>query len=342
MRIDIAGFTRGSKVLDHAAVLDFCKRMDALGYDGIWFNEFHFQQPPDPYPSTLLLAAAIFACTQRIRVGTSICVLPLYHPLLLAEQIAQLHWQSGGRFDFGIGRGTHPTTLNALGISAEETRDRFSQAFDLIRSAWHRSTSVPEGSIWPTSSFPVGPLLPQGQEVPIYIAGSTPETVGLALENNLPLLLSLEPNEQRQLDLVDSLTGSSRGAYQADYSISRYLITAPTEAEAMAAVDTLVPKIHERRLRYAAQQNKPLDAIKPIDRDVFLSEQMIAGEPAKCVEQLIALRNRTGIDSIRLIFNCNGEIPEQQADAMATLFGCEALPALHALPPLSPKTEISQ
>jgi len=59
MRLDIAGFTRGTKTIDHREVLAYCAHMDALGYDGIWFNEFHFQQPPDPYPSTLLLAAAI-------------------------------------------------------------------------------------------------------------------------------------------------------------------------------------------------------------------------------------------------------------------------------------------
>lgn len=341
MRVDIAGFTRGSKNLDHSTVMDFCVRMDALGYDGIWFNEFHFQQPPDPYPSTLLLAAAILSKTKRIRVGTSICVLPLYHPLLLAEQVAQLHWQSGGRFDFGIGRGTSPDTLCAMGISVDETRDRFTQAFELIQSAWHGPTHVPEGSLWPASTVPVGPILPKGENVPIYIAGSTPETVGLAIEQGLPLLLSLEPNEQRQLSLVDSLKGKSGGPYQADYSISRYLMTAPTEAEAMAGVDALLPRLYERRLRFAAQQNKLLDGIKPIDRDQFLNEQMIAGDPNHCAEQLIALRDRTGIDSIRLIFNCNGEIPEAQADAMASLFGHEALPALHALPALSPKTEIS-
>lgn len=342
MRVDIAGFTRGSKRLDHGSVLDFCTRMDALGYDGIWFNEFHFQQPPDPYPSTLLLAAAIFARTRRIRVGTSIAVLPLYHPLLLAEQVAQLHWQSGGRFDFGIGRGTFPDTLGALGISNEETRNRFSQAFDLIRSAWREPTHVPEDSVWPTSSVPVGPILPEGQDVPIYIAGSTPETVGLAIDHGLPLLLSLEPNEQRQLDMVDSLTGKTGAPYPADYSISRYVMTAPTEAEAMASVDALLPKLYERRLRYAARQNKPLDAVRPIDREVFLGSQMVAGNPSRCIDQLIALRDRTGIDNIRLIFNCNGEISDTEADVMATLFGREALPALHALPALSRKTEISR
>lgn len=340
MRLDIAGFTRGSKGLDHRQVLDFCARMDALGYDGIWFNEFHFQQPPDPYPSTLLLAASILGRTERLRVGTSIVVLPLYHPLLLAEQVAQLHGQSGGRFDFGIGRGTFPTTLDALGIDGAETRDRFFQSFDLIRSAWTQPTMVAAHSVWPTSRFAVGPLLPEGQTVPIYVAGSSPETVAFAHQHGLPLLLSLEPSEVRQLRVHDAVSGSTSGTYPADFSISRYVMVANKRAAALAAVEALLPRLHERRLRYAKLQNRPLDSVKPIDRDAFLSEQMIAGDARDCVDQLVALRDSTGIDSVRLIFNCNGEIPEPEADAMATLFGREALPALHALPALSAKTEI--
>lgn len=342
MRIDVAGFTRGSKDLDHRQVLDFCWRMDRLGYDGIWFNEFHFQQPPDPYPSTLLLAAAIFARTERIRVGTSIVVLPLYHPLLLAEQIAQLHWQSGGRFDFGVGRGTFPTTLEALGIPAEQTRDRFSQALSLIRSAWRGQTSVPADYAWPGSQTAVGPLLAEGETVPIFVAGSTSETIELAVQNDLPLLLSLEPSEARQLTVYDELTRNTSGRYPADYSISRYVMVAPSRDEALRAVDELLPRLYERRLRYARLQNRPLDSVKPIDRDLFLSQQMIAGSPDDCVAQLTQLRDSTGIDSIRVIFNCNGEIAEADAEIMATLFGREALPALHALPALSPRTEISR
>ncbi|HWJ89372.1 MAG TPA: LLM class flavin-dependent oxidoreductase [Pelagibacterium sp.] len=342
MRVDIAGFTRGSKVLDHRAVMDFCCRMDALGYDGMWFNEFHFQQPPDPYPSTLLLASAILARTERIRVGTSIVVLPLYHPFLLAEQAAQLHAQSGGRFDLGVGRGTHPTTLQALGIPAEETRDRFGQSLDVMLSAWRQPTSVPQDSVWPPSSVAVGPMLAEGDSIPVYIAGSTPETVAIAVENDMPLLLSLEPNEVRQLRTYDDLAGRAGGPYPADFSISRYVMIGETRGAALRAVDELLPRLYERRLRYARAQHRDPATVMPIDRDVFLSEQMIAGDARDCIDQLTALRDRTGIDSIRLIFNCNGEIAEERADAMATLFGLDALPALHALPALSPKTEISR
>lgn len=339
MRIDLAGFTRGAKALDHQAVLGFCARMDALGYDGIWFNEFHFQQPPDPYPSTLLLAASIFARTERIRVGTSIVVLPLYHPFLLAEQVAQLHFQSGGRFDFGIGRGTFPTTLQALGIDPANSRDLFEQSFALMQAAWHGSAMAPEQGAWPASSHAVGPLLPPGERIPVYVAGSTPETVALCVSHGLPLLLSLEPSEIRQLGVYDTLTGNRSGRYPADFSISRYVTIAPTRAAALAAVDDLLPRLHERRRRYAMAQNRPLDSIRPIDRESFLRQQMIAGDPQDCFDQLVALRAVTGINSIRLIFNCNGEIADDAAEAMASLFAREVLPALQALPEIPVQPE---
>jgi alkanesulfonate monooxygenase SsuD/methylene tetrahydromethanopterin reductase-like flavin-dependent oxidoreductase (luciferase family) len=62
---------------------------------------------------------------------------------------------------------------------------------------------------------------------------------------------------------------------------------------------------------------------------------MIAGDPEDCLKALLALRQATGIDSIRLIFNCNGEVSDQDADVMATLFAQEVLPALHSEPPMS-------
>ncbi|MFW9327030.1 LLM class flavin-dependent oxidoreductase, partial [Glaesserella parasuis] len=58
-----------------------------------------------------LLAAAVLARTERLRVGTSVLVLPLHHPLMLAEEIAQLDLQSAGRIDVGVGRGTEPAAL---------------------------------------------------------------------------------------------------------------------------------------------------------------------------------------------------------------------------------------
>src|SRR2546427_12479886 len=68
---------------------------------------------------------------------SSVLVLPLHHPLMLAEEIAQLDLQSAGRIDVGVGRGTEPAALRALQIDADSTRERF--AHRSARSEEHTS-----------------------------------------------------------------------------------------------------------------------------------------------------------------------------------------------------------
>ena len=89
MRIDLAGWTREATRGSHREFLALFERAERLGFEGVWFNEFRVPDTPWPYPSPLLLAAALLARTERLRVGTSVLVLPLFHPLLLAEEIAE-------------------------------------------------------------------------------------------------------------------------------------------------------------------------------------------------------------------------------------------------------------
>ncbi|MBE1208516.1 LLM class flavin-dependent oxidoreductase [Aminobacter carboxidus] len=326
MRLDIAGF--GGRSESHERVLHLCEQVERIGFDGIWFNEFHFQDPPQAYPSTLLLASAILERTQRLRVGTSIVVTPLYHPLLLAEQVAQLHWQSGGRFDLGIGRGTHPATLAALGIAADSTRDRFEQSYRIMRDAWTNGTRIEEGGCWPACEVTVGPLL-AGETVPVYVAGSSRDTLGFAAREGLPLLLSLDPPEGGQLATYRAILGEESHACRLRASqLSRYVCIAPTTAQAMARLDDLVPRLFERRMASAKAAGRPTDQIVMPDRQTAMARQVIAGAPDDCVAQLKALATSTGIEAVRLVFNGNGIVEMPAAIADMALFGREVLPAL--------------
>ncbi|EKF19275.1 LLM class flavin-dependent oxidoreductase [Nitratireductor pacificus] len=328
MRIDISGWARGGRDLPHEALLRLCETADGLGFGGIWFNEFHFQEEPQAYPSTLMLASAIFARTQRLRVGSSITVTPLYHPFLLAETVAQLHWQSGGRFDLGIGRGTHPATLSALGIRPEETRQRFEQAHALIVAALHGEARIEAGQCWPESGIAVGPLLP-GEALPVYLAGSTPDTLAFAARNRLPLLLSLEPPETAQIETYSQiLSREGHPSCLRQSSLSRFVRVAPSDRAAIERVDALLPRLFERRLKAARAAGRPTEQMRMADRDTFLARQMIAGSPESCVRQLRQLEAETGIGSIRLVFNGNGVIGHEEATADLMLFGREALPHL--------------
>jgi len=147
MRIDLAGWSRSATTGHPRDFLALFEQADALGFDGVWFHEFRLLSDSGPYPSPLLLASAVLARTQRLRVGTSALVLPLHDPKLLAEELAQLHFQSGGRFDAGVGRGTDVQTLHALGLDPACTRQRFEAG--------------------------CATLLDQVPQVPLYVAGST-------------------------------------------------------------------------------------------------------------------------------------------------------------------------
>lgn len=328
MRLDIAGFARGGRTESHEHVLGLCEQAERMGFDGIWFNEFHFQDPPQAYPSTMMLASAILARTQRLRVGTSIVVTPLYHPFLLAEEVAQLHWQSGGRFDLGIGRGTHPATLAALGIPAETTRDRFEQSYRILRDAWVTGARIGEGLCWPASEISVGPLL-AGENVPAYVAGTSRETLGFAARERLPLLLSLDPPEGAQLATYGAiLAEQGHDCRLQASSLSRYVCIAPTTAQAMAKLDDLMPRLFQRRLASARAAGRPIDQIVLQDRHTAMARQVIAGSPEDCAAQLASLASSTGIGAVRLVFNGNGILATLPALRDMELFAGEVLPVL--------------
>ena len=84
-------------------LLDQCVRADELGYDQIWLTEHHFSGDYNPTP--LHAATAIAARTERIRIGTFVLLLPFYHPVRVAEDVAFIDNLSKGRFDLGVGQG---------------------------------------------------------------------------------------------------------------------------------------------------------------------------------------------------------------------------------------------
>lgn len=304
MRIDLAGWTREATQGDPRAFFALFEAADRLGFDGVWFSEFRLPAADWPYPSPLLLAAALLARTERLRVGTAVLVLPLHQPLMLADEIAQLDFQSGGRIDIGVGRGTEPATLAALQIDPSDIRARFAQHCAVLQA--------------------------KVAHVPLYIAGSTPETLAFAVERDIPLLLSLEPPETAQLGHVaDILQGRPSTLLQRS-SLARYVCIGATAAQVTAQLDGLWPKLQESRNFFAAKRGVPPEQVPRIDPERMLREQFIHGDPAQCHAQIVALRERSGIGALRCVFNANGLLDNADALAGMTRFANEVLPALRA------------
>ena len=118
---------------------------ESWGLDVVWLAEIHMNPTRSLLSAPLTVASAIAARTRRIKIGTAVQILPLGHPLRLAEETATIDQISGGRLIFGVGRSAFPRAYNAYGISYEESQDRFAESLDIIKTAWTQPTASYRG-----------------------------------------------------------------------------------------------------------------------------------------------------------------------------------------------------
>ena len=108
---------------------------ESLGYSSVWIAEHHFNDyglcPVPP-----VLAAFLAARTRALRLGMGVSLLPLHHPVDLAEQLAVLDVVSGGRLDVGIGRGGTLQDYQTFQSDREDSRARVEEGITLIQKSW--------------------------------------------------------------------------------------------------------------------------------------------------------------------------------------------------------------
>src|ERR1700761_7187588 len=109
--------------------------MDRAGYDAVWLAEHHFSSF-SVCPSVHMMGMLAAARTKRLRIGTGVSLAPFYHPLRLAEEVALLDVVSGGRGNWGAGRGFARVEFENFGVPPEESTTRFHEAVDIVLKAW--------------------------------------------------------------------------------------------------------------------------------------------------------------------------------------------------------------
>ena len=140
----------------YADVMAQVQLADQLGYDMAWLAELHFARSFSVMPAPLLMASALSQTTQRIMLGTAVNLLPLHHPLRIAEEVATLDVLSGGRAVFGIGRGSNPNHYRGYGIPIEERNDRFVEGLDLASAGVERGGTGLRRPVLPGPRHPIG------------------------------------------------------------------------------------------------------------------------------------------------------------------------------------------
>jgi probable F420-dependent oxidoreductase len=153
------------------------RQAEDLGFDDLWVAD-HVAIPDGvPYPPSFLLEALVTlafaaAVTDRVRLGTSVLVLPLRHPLLLAKQLATIERLSHGRLILGAGAGWLEGELAAFGVPLGERGQRAEEAIDALRACWASAPASFEGPTVAFSNLKVQPL--PAQPIPIWYGGHGP------------------------------------------------------------------------------------------------------------------------------------------------------------------------
>jgi alkanesulfonate monooxygenase SsuD/methylene tetrahydromethanopterin reductase-like flavin-dependent oxidoreductase (luciferase family) len=129
---------------------------DRLGYDYFFLTEHHFQPEGAEFsPNPLLTQAAVAAQTKRIRLGQCANIVTWHHPVRIAEQAAMLDVISGGRLEFGMGRGYQPRETEVLGgqmgatiQDQERNRSYFEEAYEIILKCWTQDSFSHHGEFF--------------------------------------------------------------------------------------------------------------------------------------------------------------------------------------------------
>src|SRR5271155_328765 len=335
-RTDAETFTEAFEQIDAA---------EELGLDVMWLSELHFDPKRSVLSAPLSIASAIAARTRRIKIGIAVQVLPLCHPLRIAEEGATVDQISHGRLIFGVGRSGLPRTYEDYGVSYAESRDRFTEVLDIVELAWSQPGFSYEGKYYNFKNISVAPRPLQQPYPPIRIAAASPDTYPAVGERGLPIFINARygsfaefaPEIRVYREAYAAAGHPGRG--QVYLRVPTYL--AETEERARSeAEESLMHFYREQagRLRDSLARAgtraiegraERLKRIENLTYDEALTGQVLIGTPDEGTERLRGLQDELGIDGILAELNCGGLVPHRQVMTALQLLCQEVMPRFH-------------
>src|SRR6201997_2935572 len=177
----------------YARALERIEIMDRSGYDAVWLAEHHFSSF-SVCPSVHMVGTLAAARTQRLRIGTAVSLAPFYHPLRLAEEVALLDLLSGGRVNWGAGRGCARVEVSAFGVPPEESASRFHETVEIVLKAWTEEKLTFSGKHFRFEDVEVLPKPLQAPHPPVWMAASSEGAIEWAAGRGFSILMDPHPS----------------------------------------------------------------------------------------------------------------------------------------------------
>src|SRR5215212_594172 len=298
------------------------------GLDAMWLAEIHFAPERTYLSAPLAIASAIAARTSRMKIGIAVQVLPLCHPLRLAEEAATVDQISHGRLIFGVGRSGFPRTYEAYGVPYGESRERFAETLEILKLAWTEPRFSYQGKYYSFDNVAMTPKPYQKPWPEIRIAANSADTFpqiaklghAVFVAVRLGTLEELEPNitayrnawkeaghpgnGQVFLRAPVYVAETDKAAYEEPEESIMYFYRYLGERLEDSASRAGVRAVEDRAARGRRLQN--------ITYEDALREKLIVGSPGRVTDRLKELQEKLGLDGILCEMNCGTKIPHQR------------------------------
>ncbi len=309
-------------------ILEQIELAEELGWECFMFNEHHFLGYGGLIANPAVMLAAAAARTSRIRLGPCIAITPLRHPLHSAEEYAMVDVISGGRLEFGIGAGNTGLDYRVFDIPREQSRARMEEANEIILRAWSEERFSHRGKFWQFEEISLYPRPLQQPHPPIWVAGTSAETLGWAGRMGFDIMTVGHPHppEKVRPGVEAWKEGLKASGIDANQRRCQFHVRTWVDENSRRAEEVATAAI----LRYDAisRIGRREDA-KPNSNDwpAMLSQgRNLYGNPEQCIEVIGNAMQRYNFNIMTNTFNFGG-IPHELIVKSMRLFAKEVMPA---------------
>ena len=299
-----------------------------LGLDAVWLAELHVAPGRSVLASPLVIASAIAARTERIKIGTAVQILPLCHPLRLAEDVATIDHISHGRLIFGVGRSGFPRAYEAYGVSYAESRDRFAETLEVVKAAWTQPTFSYSGTYYNFRDVCLTPRPYQRPHPPIRVAASSPETFVALGRAGYDIFAAA------RVGTLSELAPNIRAYHSAHPGHGRVFLRVPvyvaaTREQAVSEPEASVMQFYRafsERIGTLAERAESAKRLQTITYDDVLRDKIVVGTPDMVIDRLRALQEELGLGGILAELNCGNLIPQPKVRKSLQLLCEQVMP----------------
>ncbi|HZT89560.1 MAG TPA: LLM class flavin-dependent oxidoreductase [Stellaceae bacterium] len=335
----------GGEAAAFDAALAEVQAAEEWGLDAVWLAELHGAPERSVLSAPMMVASAIAGATSRIRIGIAVQVLPLSHPLRLAEEAATVDQISRGRLIYGIGRSGVVRTYEEYGVSYAESRERFAETLEILRLAWTQPRFSYNGKYHNFDNVALTPKPYQKPYPELRMAGATPETFPAIGRLGFPVFVAVRQGPFKQLvPYIESYREAWRaaghpGRGQVYLRVPAYL--AETEQRARAELEESLMGFFRYQAELgrdsarraggdvAFQRMQRVERLEALTFDEALATQVICGTPDSFTARLKEVQEEIGLDGILAELNCGGKIPHENVRTALRLLCQEVMPRFH-------------